>query len=93
MPDDLPTLDKLRALARRYANELEKEAETGKSDQSSTDRERSVRTLRNLLKTIGEINDLEARFNQAQNLDDRKDIDSKQRFDLARRIKALRDQN
>jgi len=90
----LETLVKLRKIARQYVSDLEDELNTkpdrGATAQSSSDRERSVRSLRTLLKIIEEIVELENRFAPAVDEDNRKDIDNKQRQDLARRIKALK---
>ena len=89
----LQTLEKLRNIARQYVADLEDElaGQTScSSGQSSGDREKSVRSLRMLLKIIEEIVELENRFIPALDEDSRKEIDHKQRQDLARRIKALR---
>jgi len=97
----LATLKRLRKIARQYVRELENENKRIDSDavkgnqvaHSAAERERSVRSLRTLLKIIEEIADLEARFKSIAGKTGRKEIDHKQREELARRIKALRCKN
>ena len=93
----LETLVKLRRIARQYVSDLEGELSKPSAGNaiasSSSDRERSVRSLRTLLKIIEEIVELENRFTPVADEDSRKEIDIKQRQDLARRIKALRARN
>jgi len=88
-PAPLETLASLRKIARQYVSDLENEINR-KDDISSSDRERSVRSLRTLLKIIEDIVELENRFIPSADEGNRKEIDSKQRQELARRIKALR---
>jgi len=85
----LETLVKLRKIARQYVSDLEGELSKFSSENttaSSSDRERSVRSLRTLLKIIEEIVELENRFTPVADEDNRKEFDIKQRQDLARRI-------
>ncbi len=90
MNNELATLQKLRAIAQQYVSDFEKEVRAPSSASLSADREKSVRSLRNLLKIIEEIAELEERFKRTGSDGDKKEIDDKQRCELARRIEALR---
>lgn len=94
----LETLATLRLVAQQHVAELEQELALAQqtdplTPRSSSERERSVRSLRTLLKIIEEISELEIRFKNADSKNNRNELDDKQRQDLARRIKALRHRN
>ena len=94
----LKTLGRIRKISRQYVSELDDELRNSSELDSSkttpvksaSERERSIRSLRTLLKIIEEIAELETRFKPSRGKSNRKEIDSKQRLDLARRIKVLR---
>ncbi len=90
MDNELATLQKLRVIAQQYVSDFEKDVRAPSSENLSADREKSVRSLRNLLKIIEEIAELEERFKRTGSDGDTKEIDDKQRRELARRIEAIR---
>ncbi len=89
----LQTLIKMRKVAQYFVSELDDELNSQQDDRSSSERERGIRSLRMLLKVTEDITRLEDHFAKISAGEDKKEIDSKQRQNLARRIQALRGRN
>jgi len=90
---ELATLEKLRLIVRQHVSEMERDLRVSAGKWTMADREKAGRLMRTLLKSIEEIAELEKHFKKTDSSPDDKEIDSKQRRDLARRIQALRRRN
>lgn len=82
-------LSGLDDLAARQLLALESAMAISGTDISCADRERNVRSLRNLLKIIEEINLVRSKLKDKHNDDTALQLDAKQRQELAKRIAAL----
>lgn len=82
-------LESLLATAHSQLVALESAISISGTDISCADRERNVRSLRNLLKVIEEINLLHEKLERTKQHDNKPELDGKKRAELAKRIQAL----
>lgn len=91
MPGSGGLLADLSHLARNQLRDLETAMALSGTDISFADRERNVRSLRNLLKVIEEIENLRQKKDSKNQHDTSLRLDATQRDELAKRIAALQE--
>ena len=87
--DELATLAALKRIARKAVAGLEASSAQPAASVSSADRERNVRSLRTLLKTLEEITAMENQIRQQKSDEETPRFDDKKRQQLAKLIAAL----
>ena len=87
--DELETLAALKRIARKAVAGLEASSAQPAASVSSADRERNVRSLRTLLKTVEEITAMENQIRQQKSDEETPRFDDKKRQQLAKLIAAL----